>query len=349
MSITEQVAEYLRGEMLKGRWGGEMPGVKRLEPELGVNHKTVEAALQLLEKKGLLVPQGAGRQRRILLPESRQAAPSMRVAILLFAPEDLRLDYIVKLQHMLIEEGHSAFFPARSMSELGMDVKRVARLVDKTNADAWVVVSGSREVLGWFASQPLPTFAMFGRRRGLPIAGIGPDKVTAYRTATRYLFGLGHRRMALVARPPRRLPEPGLPERAFLEELEIFGIRTGTYNLPEWDGTIHSLHRRLDAMFQHTPPTALIIDEPAIFLSVLHRLARRGIFAPENVSIICTDGDPYFSSLRPSVAHIRWDSRPWARRIVSWANGVARGKDDRRQTLTKTEFVVGGTIGPVIG
>ena len=37
------------------------------------------------------------------------------------------------------------------------------------------------------------------------------------------------------------------------------------------------------------------------------------------------------------------------RRIVRWADNVARGKDDRRQTLTKAEFVEGGTIGPVPG
>jgi hypothetical protein len=32
-------------------------------------------------------------------------------------------------------------------------------------------------------------------------------------------------------------------------------------------------------------------------------------------------------------------------RIVRWANNVARSKDDRRKTLTKAEFVDGGTVG----
>jgi hypothetical protein len=35
------------------------------------------------------------------------------------------------------------------------------------------------------------------------------------------------------------------------------------------------------------------------------------------------------------------------RRVVRWADNVARGKEDRRQTLTKMEFIEGGTIGPV--
>jgi hypothetical protein len=42
------------------------------------------------------------------------------------------------------------------------------------------------------------------------------------------------------------------------------------------------------------------------------------------------------------VAHIRWDYRPVIRRIVRWADNVARSVDDRRKTLTKAEFVGGG-------
>jgi hypothetical protein len=33
-------------------------------------------------------------------------------------------------------------------------------------------------------------------------------------------------------------------------------------------------------------------------------------------------------------------------RIVKWAENVARGRDDRRQSFTKAGFIEGGTIGP---
>jgi hypothetical protein len=55
--------------------------VKPLAKELGVNHKTVRAALRLLEEEGLLVDQGLGLQRRIALPPDH-APPALRVAIL---------------------------------------------------------------------------------------------------------------------------------------------------------------------------------------------------------------------------------------------------------------------------
>lgn len=60
LSITEQVAVHLRGELLRGRWSGVMPGKHHLAEELGVNNKTVESALRQLEAEGLLVAQGGG-------------------------------------------------------------------------------------------------------------------------------------------------------------------------------------------------------------------------------------------------------------------------------------------------
>lgn len=75
-------------------------------------------------------------------------------------------------------------------------------------------------------------------------------------------------------------------------------------------------------------------------------LAGRGLRVPGDVSLVCTDADPALVWCQPSVAHIRWDSRPVVRRVVRWAANISHGKQDRRQTLTKAEFVSGGTIGP---
>jgi hypothetical protein len=35
------------------------------------------------------------------------------------------------------------------------------------------------------------------------------------------------------------------------------------------------------------------------------------------------------------------------RRVVRWADNIARGKVDQRRALSPAEFVPGGTIGPV--
>lgn len=343
-SKIEQVAEYLRGELFRGRWGETVPGRHELASELGINSKTVEAALKQLEREKLLLPQGAGRRRRVAVPDHAKT-PSLRLAVLDYEPETRRKNYMVDLLHLLTEAGHVAFSTRMSLMEMGMNVSRIEKVVKETPADAWLVCGGSREVLNWFAQQSFPAFALFGRRRGLAIAGVGPDKPPAMMTMTRRLIDLGHRRMVLLARAERRLPQPGATERAFLNTLAESGLQPGTYHLPIWEESVEGFHHCLEQLFRVTPPTAVIVDEAPFFTAVMQFCARRGIRVPEDVSLACCDPDPHFSWCKPTITHIRWDSRPVVRRIVKWAANVSRGKQDLRQTETKAEFVDGGTIG----
>jgi DNA-binding LacI/PurR family transcriptional regulator len=268
------------------------------------------------------------------------------VAVLNYEPAAHGDNYMIDLLHLLAEAGHGAFWSGKTLQELGMNVQRIARMVAETKADAWVVVSGSREVLSWFAAQGLPVIALFGRRRGLPIAGVGPDKPPVIIEMTKRLIALGHRRIVMLARAERRLPEPGATERALLNTLAEHGLKTGTYHLPDWEESVDGLHQCLEELFRLTPPTALIVDEAPVFAGVAQFCARHGIRVPEDVSLICCDSDPHFAWCKPAVAHIGWDSRPVVRRIVRWAANVSRGIDDRRQSHTAAAFVEGGTIGP---
>lgn len=188
--------------------------------------------------------------------------------------------------------------------------------------------------------------ALFGRRRGLPLASVGPDKPLAIAALTRQLVRLGHRRIVMIGRRSRILPVPGSSELAFLAVLEEAGLATGSYNLPDWEETLPGLHRRLSALFAHTAPTALVVDESPFFWAVQQFVVRRRLLAPEDISLACTDPSPDFAWQQPPVTHVQWDYRPVIRRVMRWADNVAHGKDDRRQTFTKAEFVKGGTIGP---
>jgi DNA-binding LacI/PurR family transcriptional regulator/biotin operon repressor len=345
LSAVEQVVEHLRKELYHGAWLGTMPGGDRLAKDLAIGRNTVEVALQQLEKEGLLVGQGVRRRRLIELPQHK-ARTSLRVAILRFEVEDNSQDSIIEVEHRLSAAGHEPFYATKSLNDLGMDVKQVARFVKQTEADAWVIVAGSREVLEWFAKRPEPAFALYGRRQNVDIASVGPQTIPTMVSIARRLVELGHHRIVMLSRRDRRLPKPAKFERAFLGELEALGLEVGSYNLPDWEETRQGLHRRLDSLFSLTPPTALIINEPPLFNAVLLYLAGRGIRIPKNVSIVCTDPDRSFNWCEPPVSHITWDISKAASRVVRWAANVNLGKEDRHQTDIKAEFVEGGTIGP---
>lgn len=235
------------------------------------------------------------------------------------------------------------------LQQLGMNPAKLARFVAANPADAWVVCSGSREVLEWFSAQPMPVFAFFGRHLTLRMAGATVGKIPALLVAVRRLLALGHRRIVMLAREERRKPQPGLFEQAFLDELGRHGIRTGPYHLPEWENSRKGFHRGLDALFRHTPPTALFISESAPFVAAQQYLARRGMTAPEKISLICDDPDPAFEWFEPAISHIRWNPEPSVRGVVRWADQVARGKRPHGKTVSEAEFDEGGTIGPVWG
>lgn len=346
LSAAQQVAEHLRAELLRGGFGKTMPGVPTLMAELGVSQKTVMAALRILEKEGLLENQGQGLQRRIVPPKGGVKASSLRVALLVFDAVDRGVDYMLELRHQLEMAGHVPFYPDKSLLDLGMDDGRVAHFVGRTKADAWVVLAGSRGVLEWFAEQETPALALAGIASGLPIASVVPDKAAVFADLTRRLVALGHNRITFLCRGQLRLPQPARTTSAFLDALKAAGIAIGTFNLPDWEESKEGFERILESLFGHTPPTALIPDEPLLYHAAVQFLMKRRLRVPEDVSLICTDADPGFAWCNPSVSHIRWDYRPVVHRIVRWANNVAKGKDDRRQTRTKAEFVEAGTVGP---
>ncbi len=345
LSPSEQVADYLRKELILGSWKVTMPGVPTLSNELGIDHKTIASALILLEQDGLLLSQGAGRAR-LILNQEYSTLNSLRIAILEFDKASQGADYMIDLMHRLELAGHVPFFTEKTLIDLAMDRMRVERFVKKTKADAWIVCAAARDVLSWFAEYEKPAFALFGRRGTLPMAGVGPDHIMLSRQLIRKLTSLGHRRIVTITRHPRRLPEPGECEQAILEEMQSAGITTGPYNLPDWEETPEGFYQLLDELFKISPPTALIIYESSFFHAAKDYLAQRGVFAPQHISLICTDPDPNFVWCKPAISHFQWSYAPIVQRVVRWVNKVAKGKDDLQQTLTAIELIEGGTIGP---
>lgn len=343
LTAVEQLAGHLREEIRNGALSGEMPGVNQLATRMGCSARTVQAAVKQLESEGLLRGQGAGRRSRIELPD-HFAPPVLRVKILLYERGGEREEYILKLRHQLSEAGHTVEIAAKSLLDLGMDVRRVERFAESTETDAWIVVAASREVLEWFAGQSVPAFALFGRQTSVDIAGTGPRKTQAVAAAVRRLTELGHSRIVYLTREERRKPDPGESERVFLKELKNQGIAVGPYNLPDWEDHPKGFLRCLTSLFETTPPTALIASEVNLFTAAQQFLLQKGLRVPEDVSMVCNDPNTTFAWCNPSISHFDSDNDFWLRHLVRWVNGVARGKNDRRKVFKQARFVEGGTI-----
>lgn len=348
-SASGQLAEHLKEEIRAGKWTERMPGETWLVTNLQVGRDTVRAALAQMEEEGVLVSQGQGKRRRIVTGGGNDTTRKIRVRILLYEKQARGDIDNSSLLAQLLEAGFEAEFAGKSLKDLGMDVGRVARYVNQNPVDAWVVSAASREVLEWFAGQPVPALAMYGRHYGLPIAAAYPVMIPGLASAVSRLVDLGHKRIVMITREERRKPHLSRPEQAFIDELESAGIRTGDYNLPDWEESREGLGRLLNELFRFSPPTALIFQEAQLFIAARSHLADRGIVAPRDVSLVVAESDPSFGWSDPIPSHIHWDYRPVVRRVVRWAKNVAQRKEDRLKSGTDSKFVEGGTIGPVPG
>lgn len=344
-SVAEQVALAIKDGLRQGRWKETIPGRNRLATELGVNHKTVKAALAILENEGLLESRGPGRERRIIETSRLESVP-LRVMLLAYEPNDRKTDYLLDIVHRLHLAGHIASFASKTLTDLDRSVERVARFVEQTTADAWILIAAPTDILDWFTKQPLPAFGLFGPVMKFPIASTGPTKLDVLRELVLRLCDLGHRRIVMLTRESNRKPNIGLNERVFLETLGSRGIPTGLFNLPDWGDTPDDLRKNIDSLFRHTAPTALIVDDPVAFSAVVQHLGRLGMAAPEQISLACTDPSPAFDWCRPKVTHITWNHKTVVTRVVNWARQTSYGKDDRRKNLVKATLEPGGTIGP---
>lgn len=348
LSASEQVAAHLRRELALGAWPEVMPGEHRLVAELGVSHNTVKAALRQLEQEGLLVRQGVGRQRRIAPKVETAPARALKIGILRYVATEADEPYFREVIAQLQAAGFQVGVASKTQMEMRLKIERIKTCVAQHPVDAWVVIAGPRDVLAWFATQPKPVFAIFGRHINLPIAATSPNKADALKELVERLIALGHTRIVLLAHKERRHPAPGFLERLVLETMEAHGILTGRYNLPDWDESKEGLHRLLDTLFRRSPPTALLVDDTnLLFLPTLQHLAGMGLTAPAKISLAAMDKVTGTAWCQPAFTHITWEGRSIAKRVTDWARNLSQGKKDRRKSPVKARLVLGGTIGPV--
>jgi DNA-binding LacI/PurR family transcriptional regulator len=178
------------------------------------------------------------------------------------------------------------------------------------------------------------------------MAGIGPTHRDAVEACIDELLRLGHQKITMIARKERRKPTPGIIERLLLDSLAEKGLPVTHQTLPDWEESLSGFRACLASLFEQSPPTAMIFQEPELVMAAQQFFAQQGLRIPENVSLFCCDYDPRFEWSVPTVAHSHWDYREVVQRTVDWARNVSSGKTDHEITVMRAKFAPGGTIGP---
>lgn len=92
---------------------------------------------------------------------------------------------------------------------------------------------------------------------------------------------------------------------------------------------------------------ASLVDQTLVDLGMkVERVARMACRTKTDAWVIISATQEVLEWCEPSVSCICWNSDSWVRHIVRWVANVANGKDDRRQSFFKAEFVARGSIRP---
>lgn len=133
------------------------------------------------------------------------------------------------------------------------------------------------------------------------------------RDATRYLIGLGHRRIALVAGPAgfRSASERRL---GFEDALAEAGIDLPRWMIGEGDYRFESGQIVAERLLELTHrPTAILACNDEMAGGVVHAARLRGLDVPGDLSVVGFDDTPIAAQMWPPLTTVRWPIASMAR------------------------------------
>ncbi len=353
-SLVQLIVHEVSGRIAARDWRDTLPGMLRMAAELGVSRETVEKALQILTRDGMLEPPVHGQPRKIAKIPDLATPPvspkkvgwvSWRPLVLMDRSTRETISEVVRLAGA---EDAEVFVAPLSGSQVRHVPRDLEHLLSNHAADAWIVQGATLEMTKWFAGCGIPCLAVGGRVGTTAVAQVGFNMREQIEHAVDYLIGLGHRRIILPLPPqtPKEGPRSSF-ENAFRSRMDAAGARVSPeYNLPHLDGKYDSWHQLLESLFAVTPPSAFILYNGMEAAGLSGFLHRRGLRIPEDVSLIVEADEPILDWIFPDPSRIEFSSIKLAKTIWKWLREAIRGNVSTGRQLISGTFIPGKTTGP---
>lgn len=317
LTLASQVAARILQEIDDGTWVDRLPAERALVANLKVSRKTLRKALDELRRDGYFGP--AGRWGRTITRHSADATPKPSNSVALLTPEPLEqlrpytAMWIDGLRSMLFERGYRlltfsghAYFSQRRSDSL-------SRLVRQSPQACWVLMRSSSSAQRWFHQQGVPCIVAGSCHRGISLPNLDLDYHAICRHAAIALYRHGHRHIAFLNRQSQRAGDLE-SEAGFLEGAASVGADAV---IARHNGTVVGAYKQLTRLFKWTPPTALLVNNPAFYLTTVAFLAERGLRVGRDVSLVSHDNDDFLSYLRPMPARYSVNPYLYARRLMT--------------------------------
>jgi len=351
--LVAQTAEVLRKHFSSRPVGEKLPGERDLSQQLRISRPTLSAALELLEREGLLHTRPcSGRVIAGRFSRGPRGVISRDVALLvpiaLTAVEPRVLFWIDELRKALAKEQHQLEVLCRPGLYSARPQRRLEELTSRVNPSAWVLVVSTCAMQEWFMARRLPAVIAGSPYEGVRLPAVDRDHAAACRHAVGQFVARGHRRVALLA--PRIAAAGDLKSEAgFVAGGTAAGAGVETI-VARHDGTVEGVCTSLDRLLaRQQRPTAFLIAQARHALTALGYLIQRGLRFPETAALISRDHDSFLDDVVPSVARYRVDPVAFAQKLSRVVLELTSGGNPPpRQHLLMPRFIPGRTLGMML-
>jgi LacI family transcriptional regulator len=329
-SLPAQVADYLREEILRGRWHDFLPGERALSTTLRVSRRTLTSALAQLQSTGVIKSEPA-RGHRILGVSQRSGKTAAVQQIGLLTPvslDEMRPGttlWVNDLQALLAERNFRlGFFHGQKF--ISRQPGRALTKLLAGNAQAcWLLAGSTEPTQTWFSQSKIPSVVVGTCHGDAVLPDVDLDFYVLGRHMAGRLAAFRHRKAALfMTRAPGYFTSEAETERGFREVLRKAGVEAQVvYHERTRDGLVRIL-RRLFSNPDH--PTVLVMINSLDYLTAISFLTQKGIRVPQEVSVVARNDDAFMSALLPEPTRYHVSPHVLARRIFKLVMQVVEGQ-----------------------
>ncbi len=229
------------------------------------------------------------------------------------------------------------------------DAQRIeffATLPARRNVDALVVASFALTTTERQRLRNLAVPLIYLNQRVRGAASVAIDDLEAARTGARHLIELGHRRIGFVTTSQLSGLTHSAADRVhgYRAELTESGLASSLDLVFRASSDADGDAVVTDLLARASPPTALLVANDELALSVLAALGRAGIVAPSDISVLGFDN--HAMSERFGLSTVAQPVSELGRMAATMALTFAAGRSVRPKTITlPTQLVVRQTTG----
>ncbi len=324
VSLAALTARSLREALEAGLWQGHLPGERELCARLQVSRHTLRAALEELQREGLL--EVSDRSRRRITLKTPAAATGHHVIAVLSAYPLLSLPpslvvMVDELRAKLADAGYSVEFYVSPACFSNKPARALEGLTARSPAAAWLLLGSLEPVQSWFSRRGLPCLVVGSCARGIELPSVDADFRAVCRHAGAMLRRKGHQAIALI-RPEGDFGGDLESEAGLREALR--GDSQASLRVLRHNGTPEHLCERLDhALNSPRPPTACVVARAVHTLTVMMFLMGRGLRIPQDVAVVSRDDEMFLRHTLPVVTRYTASPARLARGVFTAATRLA--------------------------